>query len=497
MAGNLLRTHYDVEAVQDGARFVFSGDKRSLIISQLETLKGELLQIENQFYASIGKSKEQFREDYKTASARMGSVQAGIQKVEQEFVERYATKGAILDRDKAVQDFLDKINEDLQADSELSSKISKFGASALDVAFETIAKNSNGQVKFTKGTTQKTPLGDKKTALASLNLKIDQKRKGIVQKVDANNDFITNDYIKKLQKYVEDSQENGRLNKVEFLQEVIEYLSSVGLTNLANTARVVGTRIGVNASEASIRGFFGELYALATLEYLYGDKAKVISTGAIKKESSGQQIPIDIVLTHGLQQFNFQVKNYRIKKNSITLSNTVSAVNFVQDKLELTGTIADILIEFFASYQYNKPFTGKIAALFDNSEMPVPVYEEQVYNQFQQVFNELSYLFNEWAANMFKIEDVFKANSDGMFSSKQQYFNNFFIVQDRILPASDIIQQIIDGLNSEKPVTHFTLSKTKDYKNTLQGHFNDRTYLPPLYDLAKLVDIRYSVTIRI
>jgi hypothetical protein len=48
----------------------------------------------------------------------------------------------------------------------------------------------------------------------------------------------------------------------------------------------------------------------------------------------------------------------------------------------MTGSVAEILTWFFASYQFNQPFTGKIAALFDNSPMTVPEYEAQVYQEF-------------------------------------------------------------------------------------------------------------------
>jgi hypothetical protein len=119
--------------------------------------------------------------------------------------------------------------------------------------------------------------------------------------VKTDNDLITDDYIKKIETYLGNEIEKQKLDKQEFINEVIEELNAKGLSRLSSMASLAGSRIDVNSSAASIRGFFGELYALAALESLYGEKAKIMHTGTIRKASSGQLIPIDIVLTQGMQ----------------------------------------------------------------------------------------------------------------------------------------------------------------------------------------------------
>lgn len=492
--GGMLRNHQNVQSVQSAVHGMYVDDKRPDIIVQLTNLYNRLLGLEGQFYSFIGKSKTQFQQDYINAQAQLAGTQSILYELENQFVERYSNKGAILDRDKTVQAFLDKVNQDIQSDPEMSKKLHDFSTSAIDLVLETL-NAAGAKVSFSKSTSRKTSLGDKKVGLGRLQLKISQDRKGIVQKVHANNDLITDEYVKKMQNYIDGTAATGTFDKTVFVNEVVSELKSRGLGHLVYAARSAANNIDVNQSAAAIRGYFGELYALATLQQLFGNN-KVMHTGSLRKSGSGQQIPIDLVVQQGMRQFNFQVKNYSIKNDKITLSNTISATNLIDNRLMLTGNVADILTEFFASYQYNQPFTGRLAEYYANTSMPVPVYESQVYSQFQSIFNDISYSFNQSALNLFKISDIFSVDSGGLFTKEAEYFNHFFIIQNRIVPASDIIQQIINGLTNDRPIVRFNLSKTSNSEDTLQAHFFEQ-YNPPLNSLAQQVDVRYSITITV
>ena len=237
---------------------------------------------------------------------------------------------------------------------------------------------------------------------------------------------------------------------------------------------------------------------MAMLENLFGEQgAMIIPTGSIRKSTSGQQIPIDIVLQKGLEQFHFQVKNYNTKNGTISLRGHMNAMNFLENKMLITGHPLEVLTEFLASYQYNQPFEDEgLRELYAEAEMSVDRYESEVYSQFQTIFSQMRYMFDEYAPNLFKIEDLFKAKSGGLFTEQKQYINNFFIVKDRIVPASEIIQQLIDAFR-QKPITSYRLTKPTNKEDTLEGNFNTYEHRPDENLLARLVNVSYSITITI
>ena len=496
--GGILRNHYSVEKVQQAAYTSSFIDGPETIIDALENFKAQLLTQEQQFYSLIGKTKQEFQEAYARAYGEFNTLSQKLYIIEQEFVDKYANSVVITDKyKKEIADkFVEKINQDIQNNPDIQRAMKDFGASAVDIILATMPKDS--RVTFTRATSKKTPLGTQSIALGRLSLKISKDRTRVEYKKSADVTLITNDYIQKLEDYLNnDSSTKLSLDLDAFFIDLTNALQSKGLIELVSLLPIARARISVNRSAASIKGFFGELYALGVLQHLYGNQAAALPTGSIRKNSSGQQIPIDIVLQWGLQQFNFQVKNYQIKDNSITLSGVSSALNFIDNRLKMTGTAADILKEFFASYQYNQPFTGSLAEYYAKSVMPVPEYDATVYQKFYSIFNSIKYNFDQFAHNVFKIQDVFSADSGGLFKNEQAYFNHFFIVQERVVPASDIIQQIINGLKNHAPVTSYTLLATKNNSDTLQGHYKDVGFQPPINALAGQVDIRYSITISV
>lgn len=496
--GGLLRNHYNVERVQQAAYTSSFIDGPETIIDGLENFKSQLLAQEQQFYSLIGKTKQEFQAAYASAYGEFSTMSQRLYIIEQDFVNRYANSVAISDEQKKeiADKFVEKINQDIQGDPDIQRAMKKFGASVVDTIFATMPKNSN--VTFTKATSRQTPLGTQLIGLGRLQLKISKDRTRLEYKKDADVTLITNEYIQKMEDYLNNTNSTKpSLDVNAFFTDLANALRSNGLFELVNLLPTARARMAINRSAASIKGFFGELYALGVLYHLYGQQATVLPTGSIRKSSSGQQIPIDVALQWGLQQFNFQVKNYQIKNNSITLSGVSSALNFIDNRLKMTGTVTDILKEFFASYQYNQPFTGSLAKYYEDSIMPVPEYDATVYQKFQSIFNSMQYNFDQFAQNVFKIQDVFSADSGGLFKNEQAYFNHFFIVQERVIPASDIIQQIIDGLKSNTPVTSYRLLTATNSADTLQGHYKDIGFQPPINALAGQVDIKYSITISV
>ena len=494
-----VRSAKEVQRIQSQANLVTGNSNQEDIIEQLKTFQQTLLAQEQSFYSSVGLSgAEQFKANYSTAYAEINGKQNNLLAVENVLVERYRNGGP-LNRDQIVDQFIKRANQLIEDDPELHRRLVDFSATGVDLVLEALArKNSN--IHFSSQTSRRRGGGlhAQKVGIGTLNLKISQDRKKIVQKVKVDNDLISDSFLKKLNEYLNGPQGQEKLQKAIFLDEVREELTKYGLSNLIPLLNKAGNVLDVNQSEASIRGFFGELYALSLLSTLFSEKAtQVFSTGTIRKASSGQQIPIDFALQNALGQFHFQVKNYNTAKGSITLKGHMSAPNFLENKMLITGQPLDILIEFLASYQYNQPFESDgLKQLYANTEMPVEKYASDVYSQFQNVFSKMRYMFDQYAPNLFKIEDLFKAKSGGLFNEEKQYINNFFIVKNRIVPASEIIQQLIDAFD-KRPITSYRLAPPSNKEDTLEGNFNTYEHRPDENLLARLVNINYSITIAI
>lgn len=189
----------------------------------------------------------------------------------------------------------------------------------------------------------------------------------------------------------------------------------------------------LNDSKASIKGFLGEVHAAATIDYLFNNKGLAIPTGKIKN-LQGREIPIDIIF----EEYGFQVKNYRLIegsfKNIRREGDAMGAANFITERLRPSASIADIMIDFFGSYQFNQPIENASDRY------------KQIYARFSQ--NELtSKIFNGYLDNILKISDDFSSiNNLGIFKTPNLYFNTFFIIGDKIVPSSKILQAIKEVL---------------------------------------------------
>ena len=101
---------------------------------------------------------------------------------------------------------------------------------------------------------------------------------------------------------------------------------------------------------------------------------------------------------------------------------------------------------------------------------------------------------------MLKIQDCFSAMSPE-FDEKKDYYNNFFIIQNRIVPASKIIEQIINALKTGALMgggtMHYELLPTEDKGAVLQKYLNEPNHQPNLNYLARRVRINYDITIAV
>ena len=108
-----------------------------------------------------------------------------------------------------------------------------FGASVIDTVFATMPKNSH--ITFTKTTSRKTPLGAQSIGLGRLSLKISKDRARVEYKKGADVTLITNEYIQKMEDYLNNSSStNSSLNMGAFFKDLNDTLRNEGLIELAS-----------------------------------------------------------------------------------------------------------------------------------------------------------------------------------------------------------------------------------------------------------------------
>lgn len=186
----------------------------------------------------------------------------------------------------------------------------------------------------------------------------------------------------------------------------------------------------VNSSAASIKGFLGEIHAYAAARYLFGD-ATVAATGNIR-DLKGQEIPIDLVIN----SFGFQIKNYRMDKNGIThFSYGGKAGNFIEERINPVQDLKDLLVSFFGLYAYHG----------ERDEFHVQAKELLKPNSV------IPKIFDAHLDNVMRISSIFgNREIDKLFGEYQTYYNTFFMISDKLVPASMMVEAMIQELKTDR-----------------------------------------------
>ena len=372
--------------------------------------------------------------------------------------------------------------------------------------------NSKGNVKF-RGTTGKRGQPNTRTGLFKLMTKLQIKTSqkdgvfSIVPIVKIEEaivpDLVSKGFLKKIEKYCEDKGINLIGTKAtELLQGYLDTVLPKYLYEpYYSYYLLLKHSLTINASVASIVGFIGELRAAFQFIDIFGTD-KISMVGNLTKLGSGWQVPIDMIFKEGCKMFGFQVKNYTISQNNtIQISNTLSAQGFVDGRLNLTGSIGELLKAFFGTYQFNQPFEKQK----DNPK--VAKYDEDIYSKFPIVFNQLKTLFDQRVGDILKIRDNFVVEGrDNPFSNKQTYYNSFFIVGSRIVSSSSILDNMIKSI--KESIANQTVNVLSSYEMSgpKASPTREHAHIIPdakvvigenFDDLASKINITYRITIRI
>lgn len=256
----------------------------------------------------------------------------------------------------------------------------------------------------------------------------------------------------------------------------LNYLSTEIYTNLKAYA--------LSKNFAVTKGFLGEVYWASFFNFLANGKARVIPTGNIKNVL-GQSIPIDLIL----RDFGFQVKMYNIKNGKINLGlkdgSTRLLGNFIVDRAEVSPSEA--LLLFFGAYGYNQPIE-------DASSEYV-----QLYGSFQEYFGIVDQIFQTHIDKIIGIDKGFKQRvnneAERVFKDEKNYYNSFFLINDKIVPSSNIVQGIIEGFRESEARAKF--KGNYSVKETDSNNLWPNKQPKNLVAAANMSQINYEIMINV
>lgn len=216
----------------------------------------------------------------------------------------------------------------------------------------------------------------------------------------------------------------------------------------------------LNSSTASVKGFLGEVHTVAAINYLMGGYYAQ-ATGNLRKVGSGEEIPIDVVLG----EFGFQVKNYRTIENKVSFGNFsrggsndkggMGAANFMSSRARIEEDLYKLLVSLFGAYQFNRTDPDGSGNF------------ESTRNEITSLVNsqQIKDVFDAHIDNMLKVSEQFSTGEGTLFGAEVMYYNTFFMIGSKLIPASAILSAIITQLRkyqNNSIVAQYTFGEVTD-----------------------------------
>lgn len=202
-----------------------------------------------------------------------------------------------------------------------------------------------------------------------------------------------------------------------------------------------------------VQGWLGEVYWNACLSYLFKKKGISLPTGA-KYNALGRQMSVDIIV----ESCGFQVKNWTFKGGVHRSEKTLLLGNFLSTRADLMGSFTgDILAQMFGAISYNKP----------NEDYPSRIQEyTSFYNsEVAPKAEELTQLTNLFRTRLNKIIEI---DNGGLLkepiNNEQQFYNTFWLINDKVIPSSIIIKKLIQEIDSNvgQGLVNFEVTSIED-----------------------------------
>ena len=250
----------------------------------------------------------------------------------------------------------------------------------------------------------------------------------------------------------------------------------------------VGNQIALGRQLSNVRGFLGELRAILIIDAMFPrggghlmGTAKVQLANATK---GGESAPIDLLvdlLNEVGIQIGFQVKNTselsayswgnRRSKNGMAIP------TFYVERLQ------ELLTEeernFFGAYVYNQPVPEE-----DKNDW----YANHVYSKFEPKFNEFYQVYKKLALYIIRQETEISSSNNPLLSGKLS--NDFFIMNDKIVPASSFFQAMNNG-NED------LISSTFNINTNSTGFYDPAAPMPHSYSgYATQALVSYEISVK-
>lgn len=238
---------------------------------------------------------------------------------------------------------------------------------------------------------------------------------------------------------------------------IIDYLSTrvtgTALSYIANEIRKTGK--GAYARWANffvIKGYLGEIYWNSCMNYIFGHNAS-IPLGDVKNKA-GKSLSVDM-FTNGA---GFQIKAWSLKEategeqvfQTHTSKNTLYFGNFLQNRAQiLEEETGKIIARMFGSLSYNKPNAERNADVVtgDNSESYSRFYNRSD-TEWPSTMDDLALLFR---ANLGEILGI--SGAGGVMANGDAYYNTFWAINNKIIPSSLIIEELLNSVKAVSPTS--------------------------------------------
>lgn len=282
----------------------------------------------------------------------------------------------------------------------------------------------------------------------------------------------------------------------------------------------------------SIKGFMGELFWLLFFHSVTKGNMTLRSTGNVTT-AKNKQSAIDIVL----DGIGFQVKNYSLQEGQIIFGNNLHSsrttrgvkLNKLMEFRDINfGTATDAIKRFYTSYAYNQVVTKEIpnVEVWDSSG-PLgtatvdptiahtqfgPIFEayEDLARNFEQYLDDLIAIQGDKLIGLDRADNLdastigqLVTDNGGRQYKKSRNFNTCFLIRDKIIPSSYIIQGIIDLFSANEQtnggrdglitieVSHESIPP--QFKSGLQWPYAPQE--PDFYNISKMTTVTYTVSI--
>ena len=470
----------------------------SEVLSYLTSLRNLLRTQEQSFYDALGVDDIKglnYTLDHINIQSKLSVLDAGGA-VYKYIENHYTLKGANNNKNNTlveenIFDLFTELLNDIDANTFIEEYIGKSNIEmdaiydglmdALTAAFHGITING-GFIKYiftARGSRSSTGRYKKSGEVGKATIKINLNeaiRKGKVEIVD-NRFVVTGDpqqfsstVEKEIREYIR-PELMKRLNKTYGEKSALDNMSQSVMIDLVNDIiqsqfgvkldaedLAASHNIAINGSPGGISGYLGELQARLYFKQLFKDvkDASIIDAGAsyIKSMSGATQMdPADTIIKVANEIFNIQVKNYakggaewsgatkRVLTTGEEIRDVSTATSFVSDRLQINSPV---LLNFFGAATYNN-----MNPRYSNS----PSYWEyhEVYGEFQAIFTSLKESFDTFIPNIIRLTAV-------LSGLDELQYENFYFQKGKMIPASGIIDGIIDALYNAPSKKIFTSS---------------------------------------